>query len=618
MGGLGGRIAVESYKSLQNLAESGNVLTGTPGIRGVPGVAGRLRGADFVLCFALAALVDLAVGGRVLAGVWAGGLVNPDSYMRLVRLDEMLEKGQVLDSVFRDGSGAGTQLHWAHLVDGLLVLLAAPLRLLMPWRDALHAVAAGFGPLGVGALGVAAAWAAAPVAARGFLWLAPLAAGLAPAVAGYGIAGVLHHHVPLMVVATVLGGLALRACLGTPGRGVGWAMGAWSAVGIWFTPEAMPFILLGFGIVWVGWLESPRDGVGASMVRGAGFGFLAAMLLVWAVDPPRPDRFLPVPDRASVVHVAMAAACALAACFTWAVEAVRRRWLVGVVAGVVPVLGWIALFPGLLRGAEGLLDPATAALFFRGISEMAPVRGVADSLTYLSGGALGVAVLGALAWRGRRLALWAAAVAALALLAFSVQHVRFASYPACLAAAILPVALTRLTWALAGRAESRLALARVGVIAGFVLVPQLGSALAVGGGAAPPPGTAGAACPVSAAVPLLAGHGGRVVLSDVNDVPEILYRTRVKTVGSLYHRSPQNYLRLRAAWRSDPARDGDAALRAAGVELVLHCARPRRTTVVADLPGGTLLDALDAGQPPGFLTEIGRGEAGYTLYALRP
>jgi hypothetical protein len=197
-------------------------------------------------------------------------------------------------------------------------------------------------------------------------------------------------------------------------------------------------------------------------------------------------------------------------------------------------------------------------------------------------------------------------VAAVALVVFSVQHVRFASYPACLAAALLPVVLTRLSAALEG---SRAALARVGTIAAFLLVPQLGSSLAKPG--APPAGAPGAACPVEAAVPLLLPHPGRVVLSDVNDVPEILYRTPVKTVGSLYHRSAGNFLRLREAWRSD----GAAAPQA--VELVLFCPRPRAGSIVHDLPEGTLYDALLAGRPPAWLVEIGRGAAGHVLFEVR-
>jgi hypothetical protein len=115
----------------------------------------------------------------------------------------------------------------------------------------------------------------------------------------------------------------------------------------------------------------------------------------------------------------------------------------------------------------------------------------------------------------------------------------------------------------------------------------------------------------------------------VDDTPELLYRTKVGTVGSLYwsrmepgetayRRSTRNFMTLRAAWRSLPETDGAAALRQAGAELVLHCPRARRSIMVADLPVGTLLDRLDAGTPPPFLVEVGRTEgAGYVLYEVR-
>ena len=591
--------------------------------------AGRLGGRDLALCFLIAALADIVVGGRLLSGVLAGGLVNPDSYMRLVRLDDILTNGAVLDSVFRDGGGQGTQLHWSHLLDSLIVLLAQPLRLFLPWPQALQAVAAAFGPLSVGALAAATAWAAAPLAARGFLWLVPLAIALPPAIAGYGIPGVLHHHVALMVVVVMLGGWTLRASRTAP-VGAGLALGAWSALGLWFTPEATPFILIAFALLWLSWLVAADPAPAARMVREAGFGLLFTVLLILAADPPRPDRWAALTDRISVVHLAMAGATALAASLTWAIDATAtataRRLVLGCLAGALCIGLWIAAFPGLLRGAEGLLDAPTAALFFRGIAEMQPVRGLADSLTYLSPGVIAVAILAWMALRAPSLtalaATLAATLAALALVGFSLQHVRFASYPACLAAALLPVALTRLTAALSGRhgsswAESRLALARVGTIAAVVLLPQLGGALATRTEVIPT-GAPGAACPVTAAVAMLAPYAGRVVLSDVNDVPELLYRTSVRTVGSLYHRSPGNFLRLRAAWRSRPDHDGAALLRASGAELVLYCPQPRASSIVADLPGDTLLDALAASRPPPWLREIARDPAGHVLYELLP
>src|SRR5262249_17428900 len=121
----------------------------------------------------LAMLFAVVLGAKVLPDVLAGGLTNPDSYMRLVRLEDALRRQDISFVVARDGSGSGTLLHWSHLIDMLLCIIAAPLRIAMSTHDALHAAAAVFGPLCMGGLGVALAWAIAPVVDRRWLWLTP-------------------------------------------------------------------------------------------------------------------------------------------------------------------------------------------------------------------------------------------------------------------------------------------------------------------------------------------------------------------------------------------------------------------------------------------------------------
>ncbi len=70
--------------------------------------------------------------------VLKGSLINPDSYMRLVRLHETLAQHAPAYIVTRDASGAGMLLYWSHLLDSILLLLAAPLMPLMSEQQALH------------------------------------------------------------------------------------------------------------------------------------------------------------------------------------------------------------------------------------------------------------------------------------------------------------------------------------------------------------------------------------------------------------------------------------------------------------------------------------------------
>jgi hypothetical protein len=87
--------------------------------------------------------------------------------------------------------------------------------------------------------------------------------------------------------------------------------------------------------------------------------------------------------------------------------------------------------------------------------------------------------------------------------------------------------------------------------------------------AADAPGTA--ECSIRTMADRLATYAGEIVLSHVDEAPELLYRTGLLTVGSLYHRNPYGYLRLRAAWESAPGPVVPPAVRATGASLLLVC-----------------------------------------------
>ncbi len=172
---------------------------------------------EAVLCFTIASTLSVATGLRLSRAVLHGALVDPDSYMRLVRLRDMVDRGTPLHAVARDASGDGAVMSWSHLLDSLMLLLALPLRPFTTPAVALHGAALALGPLEVGLLGAAAAWALAPLAERRWRWTAPVLAGLAPPIVTYGMPGVAHHHVLAALVAVMLAGTAGRAAHGGQG-----------------------------------------------------------------------------------------------------------------------------------------------------------------------------------------------------------------------------------------------------------------------------------------------------------------------------------------------------------------------------------------------------------------
>jgi hypothetical protein len=564
-------------------------------------------------------LIVVATSANILPGVLAGGLVNPDSYMRLVRLEDALQQHGAGFIVARDGSGAGTLLHWSHLIDMLLCLLAAPLRLVMDTHSALHAAAVAFGPLCMGALGLALVWAIAPVVEHRWLWLTSAAAALSGAIAFYGFPGEAHHHVLLLVVAAMTAGHALRGALGIGSAGAGIAMGAWAGVGIWLSPETMPFTLMAFGGLWLAWLlTASRDA--ASMMHGAAGGFAAVVIVAFAIDPPFAGYAAVEIDRISVVYVGLAVALAAMSSVIISIDRLTgaSRLVAACATAAVCAGAWLAMFPAVLRGPDALMSASDTRAMFGAIVEMMPIDNVAQGIQLLLTGTLAALVLVGVGLAHRSLLVGYAAICFVVMLLLGALHVRFAAYAAVVSAAMLPVLLTRCGIWLARWPSGLQASAQFAVAGAFLLLPadfalpHFASAKAATGDTRP-------SCSLAAAASMMAGHAGQVVLSNPNDSPELLYRTRVLTVGSLYHRNVAAFMRARAAWRSAPSETIPDAVRATGASLVLVCQSPTRSFLVADLPPITIMDRLRHGQAPRWLHRISDDPgSGNVLYEVMP
>jgi len=384
----------------------------------------------------------------------------------------------------------------------------------------------------------------------------------------------------------------------------GWRGGVAAAAAIWLTPETMPAILAAFALPA---LQAGRPGARAALAL-AGLGFAALLLLAWLVDPPA-LRWAAEVDRLSVVYLGLGAAVAAGGVAIWAIPRLLPALLVA--AGCLGA--WLAACPALLRGPEGMMDPATAAAFFGNIAEMQPVDNLGAAALFLLPGLVSAALLGGIALRRRSLAWGYAALMCVIAVGVSAWHVRFAAFPAACTAAAMPVLLSsasrlrRVAWRPA---------ARLATFFGCVLLPVLPAFAG-----ALPSGWTPYVCPVRAAEPLLAPLAGVVVLTGVNDVPELLYRTRIRTVGSLYHRNVAAYLRLREAWDTPPSDTVPDAVRATGAAYVLIC--PSRAPPPAAAATDTLWDRLRADRPPPWLSRVGTGAAtadaaGPVLWRIRP
>ena len=575
----------------------------------------------YPLLFLLAAGLDILLGWGQWPAVLAGHLQDPDSYMRLLRIEQGVRAGHLVVTVAGDQSGAGVMVEWSRLLDMVIWLLAAPLAPFLGWHRALFAAGVALGPLGVGALGAALAWAVEPLALRRHLWAAASAAALLPAFHFIALPGMVHYHIALLALIALTAGCALRAA-----REDGWygfLAGVAGGFAIWLTPETMPFVLMAFGGLALRWLRAPN----AATLLTAAAGCFDVLGIGLFVDPPAGGYGAAEIDRLSYVYVTMALLLLAAAALLLRIQARGGRWRgwLGLLVMGLALAVWIAAFPGVAAGPAGLLPPAEARAFFGVISELAAPRGL-DLIVFLLPGAWAVLYAAARAWEERRPALkdleggllgprpraplaWAyVALCAAVALALGAGYLLFTSLSAIFGAALLPVALSGIA-ARGGR------LAWVKSLAVLALV-LLGPYLALW--AEPPALASQPVCDLTGIAPLLAPAAGQVVLAVPEAAPELLYRAPVLTVGSLYHHGIAGFMRDRAAWRAPSGPAPPAALTASGAAFVLICPHPGRSALVGDLPPGTLWDVLNEGLVPPWLQAAGQDAAGWRLYRITP
>ncbi|HQT46722.1 MAG TPA: hypothetical protein PLY97_05820 [Acidocella sp.] len=566
----------------------------------------------YVLLFGLAAAINVVLGLHDWPGVLAGSLNDPDSYMRLLRIEQGIRAGHLLTHVARDDSGAGVMVEWSRLLDMLLWIMAAPMAVFLGWHKALFVAGVALGPLAVGALGAVSAWVVEPFVARRHLWTAALAAGVLPGVFSIALPGVVHYHVLLLVLIVATLGLLARAWPGA--AGYGFLAGMCGGFAIWLTPETMPFILMGFAALLIRWW---RARLGQVMTYCAA-GFFDVLGFALVIDPPEGGYGVAEIDRLSLVYVVLALLLLIGSAALWRLEKQGGKWWrpAGLALMVGLVLGWVVAFPQVAMGPYGVMPPEERRKFLGVITEQQPLHGW-DLLVFLAPGvmALGYALWRALAPRGRWLFLYLAACIGVALV-LGAKFILFAGFSTCAAVVLLPLAVGEAGLRCADK-PNLAALARAAVVLAVLGAPMLAAqagaaAKPVGGGVVYP------SCDLREIAPLLAPAGRQVVLATADDTPELLYRTQVETVGSLYMHGVPGFLRLRAAWRAVPGVRVPAAITAAGIRYVLFCPRAGRYLLVADLPPDTLWDALEANAPPPWVRRVGSNAEGWRLYKVTP
>jgi hypothetical protein len=565
---------------------------------------------------ALDALPGLFVLAAILAAqlvaspaVWRGELVDPDSYMVLARLKQVLADGGWSGGLFpRDNAPYGMVLHWTKAYDLVFLALAAPIAAVAGWNAALAAVAAAIGPLAIVALILASVWAAAPALdAPGRRFLAMVLA-LAPTVVNYGAPGSATHHIPIVVGWVVFMGFALRVAA-RPDAARGLGAGVAAAAALWLSTECIPGVMLGVSTMGLAWVREGGAHRRPNLVFAAAFAALMVALLQF--DPPYGGRLAPVADRLSVVYAAFALLLLLLwmalALAPQRAEAWPARLAVAAVGSAACAYVLWYLFPHLLQPETAVFGPELGPRFWGLIDEMRPSYRDLHTLLLLMGGpAIGLAAALGFAWARPGPERWAWAWLALMqalLMVPGLLHARFAVYPQVLGALPTAALLAGIGPLLERIPVPALRLpARAFAVALIVVSPLLAAGLAGKGRAPARPVAADCALRgVAAALddPGFMGGSNLILLTHPDQAPETLYWTGHRVVAGLYHLNVDG---LGDAVAVATARDDAKAreiLQRRGVAYVLVCA--------AAPPPGTgrdeaqLFHRLERGQAPVWL-----------------
>ena len=577
----------------------------------------------------------VAMGVILGPNAWSGSSWDPDDFMRIVQVRDLLQ-GQAWSDLtqYRLNPPNGTLMHWSRLPDVPIALVTLALSPIVGERDAIVVAAMLLPPLYLlFFLGLFAP------AARLMLGPARSPAAMLMAIGGslgtiqFAPGHVDHHGLQLVAMMAALTFLLLGLARPRWGRAITWA-GLPFALSIWIGAETLPLIATWFAALGLAWCYA-----GGKLAKyGAIAGLLGAMcgMLILLTSQPRALWFSPVCDALSMMPIGMLALIGVGfagmAILGRQARSPLTRLIIAAACGAAVGVAFALAFPACLGGGLEAVDPVVKLHWLSHVSEAmswpdqlaaAPFQGLMVIWPPLLG-------LGYCLWRLRRARkrgrmLWGAtAVLVLgtsALLLWQVRAVSFAH-----AMALLPLSgLVGEPLSYVWRKWTRLARYAAAPLLFFVCSLLFWPSIQVAYGAiagkranAPPPlFLAPKHCERSAALTPLQDAAPTVVLSYIDIGSMILYRTPHSVLGAPYHRDNEGLRATIDLFRSNDDTWIRNKLKEFAVGWIVTCpAAELNVYNTADHDG--LAERLSSGQVPNYLEEITDPEqSGMRFYRVR-
>ncbi|MFQ6017097.1 MAG: hypothetical protein ACE5KF_02785 [Kiloniellaceae bacterium] len=609
----------------------------------------REGGPALAMAILLILVIQAGLVVRGVAPVLDGILLDPDGYLRLVRVRNLWQTGAWFDPVLaRIGPPEGFVPHWTRPFDVLLIAGAWLLRPLAGFETGLYWWGVLISPVLQILSLLALVWTAAPVLPRRWLWLLAFLFVAQPGVFAVFMIGRPDHHGLLGLLFIVSVGLTIRL-LSQPDR-VGNAVraGLVAALALWVSVESLVVAVLSIAALGLYWLLGDRR-LARSLFVHAGTLFAAvavALLAERGWGGWNEGEY----DRISVAHLTLFSVNLV---FWAGVFLLERRGVVP--AGLARRAGWSALaaagagivlwvlYPGFLSDPLSGWDDLYRTTHLVQVQEMQPVLAFAGAAegSWLNRVAMPIYWLGiavpAVPWLVYRIfaspaperRIWVfLGLGAGVFLPLAAAQLRWASYPEILLllayAGLGGAVLDRLAMRLP---EKWLGLARPLLVAALCVWVFLPAAMSKAAGVAESSMATTAQCPIKPLAGFLSDPAGlgaapKRVLALVEFGPELLYRTPHAVLAIPNHRFQPGYA---ASYRIMTAQDyalSAALLREFAVDLIVVCPGAVEDRFYESEAGGrSFHQALSRGAQPAFLEPVplpGGLSGSFKVFALRP
>ncbi len=304
----------------------------------------------------------------------ASELVDTDTFMRLVRVEQLAESGDWYDSVIhRSNYPYGENLHWTRPLDVLLLVGAYPLTPITDFHQALLYWGIVISPIiGIFSL-IALYWAVKPVINRNslhMLWLLFISQTALLQVFRFGRPD---HHSLLLFLFILLMGCLFRIISTPENHKYAVLGGIIAALSLWVSIEtifAMVAVYIALGFLWL-----TRDASYAHKILLFSLSTFVASAVFLLIERPLSGLLVVEYDKISVVHVFVFAIAVLASyvlnCFRDAPAGHRLKTL-GLILAAGGLSIW-SVFPDFFHGPMAGVNKAIVPIWLNNVSEVQPL-----------------------------------------------------------------------------------------------------------------------------------------------------------------------------------------------------------------------------------------------------